>query len=60
MPLNMNMKLSFSRSNVAAVEGAWPVMGFTSHHNRCTVGLQVVLLSAPASLASIMAIGCPH
>jgi hypothetical protein len=29
MPLNM--KLSFAHSNVAAVEGAWPVMGFTSH-----------------------------
>jgi hypothetical protein len=29
MPLNM--KLSFVHSNVAAVEGAWPVMGFTSH-----------------------------
>jgi hypothetical protein len=27
MPLNM--KLSFAHSNVAAVEGAWPVMGFT-------------------------------
>jgi hypothetical protein len=29
MPLNM--ELSFAHSNVAAVEGAWPVMGFTSH-----------------------------
>jgi hypothetical protein len=29
MPLNM--KLSFAHSNVVAVEGAWPVMGFTSH-----------------------------
>ena len=29
MPLNM--KLSFAHSNVAAVEGAWPVMGFSSH-----------------------------
>jgi hypothetical protein len=29
MPLNM--KLSFAYSNVAAVEGAWSVMGFTSH-----------------------------
>jgi hypothetical protein len=29
MPLNM--KLSFAHSNVAAVGGAWPVMGFTSH-----------------------------
>jgi hypothetical protein len=28
MPLNM--KLPFAHSNVAAVEGAWPVMGFTS------------------------------
>jgi hypothetical protein len=31
MPLNM--KLSFAHSNVAAVEGAWPVMGFTSHQH---------------------------
>jgi hypothetical protein len=29
MPLNM--KPSFAHSNVAAVEGAWHVMGFTSH-----------------------------
>jgi hypothetical protein len=29
MPLNM--ELSFAHSNVAAVEGAWSVMGFTSH-----------------------------
>jgi hypothetical protein len=30
MPLNM--ELSFAHSNnVAAVGGAWPVMGFTSH-----------------------------
>jgi hypothetical protein len=29
MPLNM--KLSFDHSNVAAMGGAWPVMGFTSH-----------------------------
>jgi hypothetical protein len=29
MPLNM--ELPFAHSNVAAVEGAWPVMGFTSH-----------------------------
>jgi hypothetical protein len=29
MPLNM--KPPFAHSNVAAVEGAWPVMGFTSH-----------------------------
>jgi hypothetical protein len=29
MPLNM--KLSFAHSDVAAVEGAWPVMGFISH-----------------------------
>jgi hypothetical protein len=28
MPLNM--KLSFAHSNAAAVEGAWPVMGFAS------------------------------
>jgi hypothetical protein len=25
------MKLSFAHSNVAAVGGAWPVMGFSSH-----------------------------
>jgi hypothetical protein len=29
MPLNM--ELPFAHSNVAAVEGAGPVMGFTSH-----------------------------
>jgi hypothetical protein len=29
MPLNM--ELFFTGSNVAAVGGAWPVMGFTSH-----------------------------
>jgi hypothetical protein len=29
MPLNM--ELSFAHSDVAAVEGAWPVMGFASH-----------------------------
>jgi hypothetical protein len=48
------MKLSFAHSNVAAVEGAWPVMGFTSHHNSCMVGLEVVLLGAPTSLANIL------
>ena len=57
MPLNM--KLSFAHSNVAAAEGAWPVMDFTSHLNICMVGLQVVMLGAPASLASTMVIG-PH
>jgi hypothetical protein len=31
MPLNMKLSFAYSYSNVAAVEGAWPVMGFTSH-----------------------------
>jgi hypothetical protein len=58
MPLNM--QLSFAHSNVAAVEGAWPVVGFTSHQQmHGEPSLQVVLLGAPASLASIMVIG-PH
>jgi hypothetical protein len=59
MPLNM--KLPFAHSNVAAVEvgGAWPVVGFIPATNRCMVGLQVVLLSAPTSIASIIVVG-PH
>jgi hypothetical protein len=54
MPLNM--KLSFAHSNVAAVEGAWPVMGFTSHqqmHGYCCArcarkaGLQLRVSTVP-------------
>jgi hypothetical protein len=42
MPLNM--KLSLAHSNVTAVEGACPVMGFTSHQQMHVANLQVVLL----------------
>jgi hypothetical protein len=59
MPLNM--KLSFAHSNVAAVEGAWPVMGFTSHqqmHGGPSVRSYCWVLPR-TSLSSIMVIG-PH
>jgi hypothetical protein len=35
----ISMKIPFAKSNVAAVKGAWPVMGFVSHqqmHGGCT------------------------
>jgi hypothetical protein len=51
------MELSFAHSNVAAMEGLYQ----PPTTNRCMVGLQVVLLGAPTSLASIMVIaGPPH
>jgi hypothetical protein len=59
MPLNT--KLSFAHSNAAAVEGAWPVMGFSSHQQMHAEppGRIVVGLGTPTSLASIMVVG-PH
>jgi hypothetical protein len=60
MPLNM--KLSFAYSNVAAVEGAWPVMGFASHqqvHGEPSDRIACCWVLPLPSLASIMVI-VPH
>jgi hypothetical protein len=57
MPLNM--KLPFAHSSVAAVGGAWPVMGFTSHQQMHGETSGRIILGAPTSLTSTMAIG-PH
>jgi hypothetical protein len=56
MPLNM--KPPFAHSNVAAVEGAWPVMGFTSHQQmHCEPPSRsycwVLSLLSPAPLRSV-------
>jgi hypothetical protein len=59
MPLNM--KPSFAHSNVAAVKGAWPVMGFTSHQQvhdepsgrMCCWVLPLPPLHSPASWWSV-------
>jgi hypothetical protein len=59
MPLNL--QLSFAHSHVAAVEGAWPVVGFTSHQQKHggPSGCIVECLLPLPSLASIMVV-VPH
>jgi hypothetical protein len=50
------------RSNVADVEGAWPVIGGLplAAAIRCALDIRVVLLGAPTSLAGIMVIDPCH